>query len=61
MKRVALLASACLAPAFAQSAYHPDFAETINTLVRTNPLAAHSEIGVHVRGPEIRQDAVRLR
>jgi serine-type D-Ala-D-Ala carboxypeptidase/endopeptidase (penicillin-binding protein 4) len=48
MRCIALLASAFLAPVFAQSAYHPDFAETINTLVRTNPLAAHSEIGVHV-------------
>lgn len=32
----------------AQTPYRPDFAESVNTLVKTNPLAAHSEIGIHV-------------
>ncbi len=36
------------APDRGQTSYHPDFAEIINTLVKTNPLAAHSEIGIHV-------------
>lgn len=35
-------------PARAQTPYRLDFAESINTLVKTNPLAAHAEIGVHV-------------
>ncbi len=37
-----------LIPVLALSSFGADFAESINILVRTNPLAAHSEIGVHV-------------
>jgi D-alanyl-D-alanine carboxypeptidase/D-alanyl-D-alanine-endopeptidase (penicillin-binding protein 4) len=48
MTRPAFALIPLLALSAPRSASGADLAETINILVRTNPLAAHSEIGVHV-------------